>query len=212
MSKRKRKKKLKLRTSFKLFLLILITLFVYFTFFNNKSTKFDLKKMNILNPIKEHKRQKKIYNECINSPLLEENFNENTINKKEEIISYAKKYNLRYTFEDLTYNYQINNNENSSIYGASLIKLVTAIYLIENDVDLSQTVKYTSKFVSSSSSGMETRKLGENVTLKDLMKYSITVSDNTAHHMLVSFIGKNTLKEYATNLGATAIFTGSSDD
>lgn len=212
MVKRKKNMKLKLRTSAKLILLLLITLFVYFSFFNSKTLKIDLKKYNFINPLKERKRQKKIYNDCLTNPLLEENFNNETNNKKDEIIAYAKQYGLKYTYEDLKFNYQINYNETNSLYGASLIKLVTAIYLIENNVDLSQTMKYTSNFVSGSSSGMEKRKLGENVTLKDLMKYSITVSDNTAHHMLVNFIGKNNLRDYAKNLGATAIFTGSSDD
>lgn len=209
---RKKRKKLKLRAPLKLLLLFIIAIFVYFTFFSGKQLKVDLSKLNILNPIKLHQKQQKRYNECMSNPLLEENFSETTINKKNEIIEYAKKYDLRYAYEDLKFNYQIFYNENSAIYGASLIKLVVAIYLIDNDIDLSQTMKYTSKFVSSSSDGMKSRKIGEDVSLKDLMKYSITVSDNTAHHMLVSYIGKSKIKEYATSLGATAIFTGSADD
>ena len=73
-------------------------------------------------------------------------------------------------------------------------------------------MKYTSEFVSGSSDGMKNKKIGSNVSLKELMKYSISVSDNTAHHMLISYIGKNNLKEYAKSLGATAIFSGVSDD
>lgn len=212
MSKMKKKKKLKLRTSFKFFLIILIIAFVYFTFLNGKKLSIDISKLNIINPLKLHKKQQKIYNECLSKPLTEENFNEETTSKKNEIISYAKNNGLRYTYEDLTWNYQINYNENSDVYGASLIKLVTALYLIDNDVDLSTTVKYTSNFVSGSSDGMKNRKLGEQITLQDLMKYSITVSDNTAHHMLISYIGKNKLREYAKGLGATVILSGSGDD
>lgn len=208
--RRKKKNKLKLRTSVKIFLILILLIIFYFIFFTDK--KIDISKFKFINPIKLHRKQQKIYKECLKNPLPEENFNENTLNKKNEIISYASKNGLRYTFEDLTFGYQINYNENEPLYGASLIKLVTAIYLIENDVDLSQQIKYTSNFVSKYSEGMEKRKIGENITLQDLMKYSITVSDNTAHHMLVNYIGKSKLKEYAKSLGATAIFTGSSDD
>ena len=207
---RRRRKKLKLRISFKLFLICIFVLVIYFSFFSKN--KIDISKIDIINPIKLHKKQQKKYNDCMLSALNEENFNDETKNKKEEIINYAQKNGLKYTYEDLTFSYQINYNENEAVYGASLIKLVDALYLIDNDIDLSKTVKYTSQFIAGSSDGMSKRKLGEDITLKDLMKYAITVSDNSAHHMLVSFIGKNNLKEYAKNLGATAIFTGSSDN
>ena len=212
MSKIKNKNKLKLRTSSKIFLFILIIACFSLYLYKNDLKKIDISNIEFINPIKIQRQRKKIYNDCLKKPLDESSFSEQTINKKDEILKYVKKNGLKYTFEDLTYNYQINYNENDQVYGASLIKLVTAIYLIDNDVDLNQTMKYTSNFVSGSSEGMKQRKIGENVSLQDLMKYSITVSDNTSHHMLVSYIGKNKLKDYANGLGATAIFSGISDD
>ena len=176
------------------------------------SIKDSVKKLNLdfYNKAKKA-HQEEVYNACIKEALPEEGFNEETTNKKNEITSYAKKNGLRYKYEDLKFGYTISYGENDSLYGASLIKLVDALYLIDNDVDLSKKIKYESKYVAGSSEGMSKHSLGSYVSLEDLMKYAITYSDNTAHAMLYSYIGKSKLKEYANNLGATTIFTGTSD-
>ena len=213
MSKGKTKK-LKMKKSFKRMLVFL--LFVTLMFFT-------LKKVNI-NSVsegksfikelcekakkrEEEKEREKRYNECISKALPEENFNEQTIAKKDEIVNYVKSNGLKYTYEDLIYGYQINYGENDPLYGASLIKLVLALYLIDKDVDLSQTIKYESKYHQAYSEGMDKHKYGEDISLETLLRYSITYSDNTAYLMLYTFIGRNNMKEYAQSLGATAIFT-----
>ena len=210
---RRRKNKFKLKSPFKYLFVFVAVIFFYCIFMGKNIGDFiDISKIKMINPLSDIRKEKKRYNECLKLELNEENFDEATKNKKEEIISYAKNNGLRYAYEDLNYNYIITYNENDPVYGASLIKLVTAIYLIDNDVDLNQTKKYTPNFVAGSSDGMKKHKIGENVSLETLMKYSITYSDNSAHHMLISFIGKDKLKEYAKGLGATSIFTGAGDD
>ena len=157
------------------------------------------------------KHEKKIYNACMSEPLKEENFNDATNGKKNEIINYAKNNGLKYKYEDLKTNYAFSYKENDAIYGASLIKLVDALYLIDNNVDLSQKMKYESKYVQGSSEGMKQHSLGSYITLEELMKYAITYSDNTAHAMLFSYIGRDNLKSYANGLGSTVTLTGTGD-
>ena len=216
---KQRKSKLKMKKKFKtLFLLLFVVIIVFIC-----TNKLDIKSFKIaskpfkyvynkLNQTITNGKLEDEYNKCILNPINDENFNETTLNKKNEIINYAKSNNLKYTYEDIDYAYQINYAENDSLYGASLIKLVAALYLIDKDVDLNQTIKYESKYKQAYSEGMEKHKYGEKIMISELMKYAITYSDNTAYLMLYTFIGRNNLKEYAQSLGAKSIFTGSGDN
>ena len=55
---------------------------------------------------------------------------------------------------------------------------------------------------------MSKHKIGDMVSLGELMKYSITYSDNTAHQMLYDYIGKTKLQEYSKSLGAKVLLEG----
>jgi hypothetical protein len=54
-------------------------------------------------------------------------------------------------------------------------------------------------------------KIGDKISLRNLVKYAITVSDNTAHEMLVDYIGKNNLRDFGKSLGATTTLNSSDD-
>ena len=73
---------------------------------------------------------------------------------------------------------------------------------LNNKEDLNKTLKYESKFIRHDSLAMQYHKVGEEISIKELINYSILVSDNTAYNMLINYIGKETLKDYAHNLGA----------
>ena len=80
---------------------------------------------------------------------------------------------------------------------------------VGGEVDLDQeSVVYESKYRMGYSMGMATRKIGDSVTLRDLIDYAISLSDNSAHLMLIDYIGFNNLKEYGKSLGAKVILTG----
>ena len=68
---------------------------------------------------------------------------------------------------------------------------------------MDDTLTYTKKYRMGASAYMKEISYGTNVSLRDLVKYSITASDNTAHKMIVDYIGVSTLKEYGKSLGAT---------
>lgn len=46
------------------------------------------------------------------------------------------------------------------------------------------------------------------VSLRELITYAITYSDNSAHEMLYDYIGRDNLKNYGNSLGAKYIMTG----
>lgn len=206
--KKKYKPKKFLKLCLSLFLVFII--FAFSTSFYNydnlpKYSDIKSKLKNILSAEKKAKDEEKKYNDCILLGITDDNLSDETISLKNDILSYAKSKKLRFSYENLQYNDVILYNENSQIYGASLIKLLTAIYLLDNDIDLNTTIKYESKYKSAYSEFMDKRKVGEMVSLKDLMTYSISASDNTAHHMIISYIGKGKLRSYAESLGASNV-------
>ena len=213
-TRRKKRRKLKIGN---LFILILLALLI-FTGYKKVSSFF--KKNETVNKIfnneeyekkKEEERKLKEYNKCLVASYDESDLSENLKNKENEVTTYIKNnYRASIVYEDMTTGYTYKLNENQTYYGASLIKIVEALYLLDkannNEIDLdNETIKYESKYVHGFSTGMKTRKVGEDVTLRDLIRYAITYSDNSAHFMLSNYIGTSNLKEYAKGLGATAI-------
>ena len=153
-----------------------------------------------------------LYNECLKNENIE---TLEIYNKKQEIDQsiHDNNYLVSVKYEDLSSSFDYEYNANIAYYGASLIKLLDAIYLINkaiaNEIDLdTETVVYTKNYKHSYSAGLETRKYGEAITLRDLIRYAISVSDNSAHFMLMDYIGYNTLQEYGRNLGAKVVLYG----
>lgn len=205
-----KKKKVKI---FKLFLFVTFSYFLLTIYFPESK--------DFLIPIqypllKEKKEQQEVaYQTCLNEAFLEEELNDQLINKKNEIDLLIKnnQYQTSVYYEDLYTGFHYTYRENEIFYGCSLIKLVDALYLIEKaisgELDLDQeTVVYEAKYKMSYSSGLATRKIGESITLRDLITYAVSVSDNSAHLMLIDYIGFSNLKEYGKSLGAQVILTG----
>ena len=156
---------------------------------------------------KIEEEKKKNYNNCLNNKIKETIVTGKINQKVEELNTLLKKYEVAVYYEDLTSGYNFSYKEDEVIYGASLIKLVDALYLLDNNVDLNETMVYESKYIKGSSKGMDAREIGSAVTLNDLMNYSLSISDNTAHVMLIDYIGYNNLRDYGKSLGASVILT-----
>ena len=104
--------------------------------------------------------------------------------------------------------YTILKNETISFYGASLIKVLDATYLIRKalagEIDLkTETVTYEARHKRDYSLGMDNHTIGEQISLETLIGYALSVSDNAAHEMLYEYIGVNNLRTYASSLGIT---------
>ena len=163
---------------------------------------------NLVQYVINTRKKSKLVKECLNSKDIPEEVKESINPLEQDLYSYIKKYNIGFKYKEETLNYELAYNSDKVFYGASLIKLVDALYLIDKDVDLTKTKKYESKYEMNYSKDMAKRKIGENVTLEDLMHYAISVSDNSAHAMLISYIGFSNLQNYGRSLGGKVILQG----
>ena len=137
------------------------------------------------------------YQKCLTNSFI-------SLNTKQEVQQLFKEFPLNdyaLYFWDIKNNFKIIKNENQKFYGASLIKLLEAIYLIQKKVDLSNTVTYQPKHKKMDSLKLQNYPYGSQLSLQTLIFYALSVSDNTAHEMLLDYIGISNLKQYAQSLG-----------
>lgn len=93
-------------------------------------------------------------------------------------------YDISFGYYNLVTGNSYLYNEDKVYFAASLIKILEALYLYDNNLI--------------------------NDELKPYVKKTITVSDNDAHHYLQSVIGKKNLREYGKSLGASHALLGGS--
>lgn len=205
----KRKSKKSLISCFIFFALLIAASIILFHF---KTFKPVLLELNVK---EEKKQQELVYNQCINQNYSEEELTDTLLAFMKEIDSYidTNHYNVSVYYEDINTGFHYEYNANKVYYGCSLIKLVDALYLIEkamnDEINLDEvTVVYESKYKMDFSLGMEKHIIGEEVSLRDLITYAISLSDNSAHLMLIDYIGFENLKAYGQSLGAKVILTG----
>ncbi len=153
------------------------------------------------------------YSDCLKRPYSESDNTQALVDAQLAFSDYiTKEYEASIAYEDLLTGYRVNYNTNLIYYAASTAKTVGALYLYEKaslgEINLDDTMTYTKKYKRSSSAGMKNHSYGDKVSLRELVKHSITVSDNTAHQMIVSYIGKDKLKEYGHSLGAKHTLDG----
>lgn len=214
MLKRKKKKHLKF-IPFLLLLFFLVILGRTVFISKTEDSKINLFLNNQQKEEERKKEQEKSYTACLKREFLESELTENMLSLQNDVDFYIRRnqYQVSVFYEDITTGFTYSYNPSTVYYGCSLIKLVDAIYLlnkaIAGEVDLdTETVTYTEEYLKPYSSGMAKRKFGEKVTLRDLLTYAISVSDNSAHLMLLDYIGFSNLKEYGQSLGAKVILTG----
>lgn len=201
----------------------------------NKSENTDKDKTNA--DKEKNKKLKENYEVCLSKPYNDEELNSELQAKIAEIdnMIIANNYEASVYFEDLTTGFAYKYQPTTVYYGCSLIKLVDALYLINaasgnidlnnnsfNNIGLTEQnyaiskkfdldeikLIYENKYVMAYSDGMKKHKIGDAVSLHNLIKYAISVSDNSAHLMLIDFIGFSNLQAYGQSLGGKVILTG----
>lgn len=197
-----------LKFLFILFLFFLLIISFYF-FYKNRTVKLFYEEKDKL--LKEETIKQFKYDSCINELVDNDEINM----KKDELKNYIiNKYpNTSIKYYDIKTKMDFVYNENEIYYGASLIKALTALYIydmaLKDPTILDDVMIYKSNYIKAYSLEMEKIKIGEEVKIRDLLKYSISVSDNSAHFMLVDYIGFNTLKEYGNSIGNKNTLIGS---
>ena len=160
----------------------------------------------------EEERQKK-YAECLVSSFSDDENTEILTAAINDLNSYIKeKYNTSISYEDLTSGFKYGYNDNQVYYAASTIKSLGALYVYtkaaKGEINLDDTMTYSRKYDYSYSQGLDKVKYGTKVPIRDLVKYSVMYSDNSAHQMIVAYVGRSNLKDFGKSLGAKNTLNG----
>ena len=198
-------------------LALLLVIGLYICYFNsNKNNVSDIYSDNLSysDEIKEDNLLDE-YNNCLSDTYNTYDDTPYLAAMEEKLTAYLENYNVSVAFKDINTGYTYEYNSDKTYYAASTIKMLDAIYIYWNayngKIDLDSEVTYLAKNKRGSSLRMQNYKIGDKVSLRKLVEYAITVSDNTAHDMLVDYIGKSTLKEFGNSLGATTTLVGTDD-
>ena len=196
MSKRKKRRRKYTSLFVALIMLIIVGLFM---------TKYvEIKQRNFVEFQTVRKKlqetnQLVIYNRCLNIPYKSDQVD----SMFNELINKLSSNSISIYFEELQNDYTLAFNENKSYYGASIVKLFMASYLIDNArlglIDMNDTITYTSADARIASFKLEKHSVGEDITIKTLLDYSISASDNAAYAMLANYVGVDNFKEYVKN-------------
>lgn len=202
--------KLRLKKKFKIILTIIILISSVLLLCKLNIIKINHKtKATIIKNVEKIIDKEKIeYEKCLEQPFLEENYTDIFLSKITQTNEKLQQYKTYVSYSEFDENYYYGYEDDQVIYGASLIKLVDALYIVENNVDISTTIKYESKYYSSSNKGLNNHKVGEYISIDNLVKYILNWSDNGAHQMLVKYIGFNNLQNYGKSLGAKHTLEG----
>lgn len=161
----------------------------------------------------EERKKLALYNECLDRKFSNFDLTEKVVNAQNELTNYIKNnYKASVSYFDFTYGFSYDYNQDNVYYAASTIKSLAALYIYtqaaEGKISLDDTITYLSKYKVSYSAGVSKHKIGSKIKIRDLVKYSVIYSDNSAHQMLVSYIGRGKLKEFGKNLGAKNTLNG----
>ena len=152
------------------------------------------------------------YNKCLSMTLEEDEYPSELEDKINDLTKYLDdNYKVSVLYEDINKGYKYLYKDDLSYSTGSLINTLDVLYLYDKKIDLNDTIKYTKKYKDSNSPYLKDVSYGTEISLKDLVKYAIIYSDNSAHKMLMNYIGKDKLKEYGESLGATNVLSKSNE-
>lgn len=160
----------------------------------------------------EEAKLKEEYNTCINRVLDDNDANMELQGMIDNLNIYlGSTYNLSVSYTDFDTGFNYSYNTDKMYYAASVMKMLGAMYVYEKayngEINLDTELVYTKKLRMGSSAGMKNHKIGEKIKLRDLVKYSITLSDNTAHNMIINYVGISNVRNYGLGMGATLSHT-----
>lgn len=152
------------------------------------------------------------YNACLIKTYTSDELTNSLNNKIAEIDSLLSNYSVSVTYYEPVTGFTYKYNDSQLYYAASTIKMLDALYIYTNAsnglIDLDTLITYEKSDRMGDSYYMKSYSIGDQVSLRDLVKYVITMSDNTAHSMLIKYIGFQNLKNYGKSLGAVYTLNG----
>lgn len=119
---------------------------------------------------------------------------------------------VAYYYEDINTHTVINYNPNILFYAASSIKILVSLLLYrmaeKKEVDLEEEILITSEDLKPGTGVIRFQEKDKSYTIRELIKYNIIESDNTAYIKLVNYVGKDKLIEFGKSLGAKHTLEG----
>ena len=142
---------------------------------------------------------------CLNTAYSTKENTEDINTYINELNGFLSKYNVSVYYYDLNRGFTYSYKAEDSYYAASVVKIIPALYIYEKavkgEIDLDKTLTYTTNYNYDNSAYFDRSRFGTKVSLRNIIKYSLIYSDNSAYMMLVDYIGYNTLKEYGKSIG-----------
>ena len=207
MGNGKKKEKLK---NLRLLILVVLILFVAFAiyvfFFSDGKLSNEIGK-TFDTAIENMTKNTEVYKKCMDNDVLkEEDFSEELINKKNEIIGLYNGVNANFMYTDLESDYSFGEDEEKELYAASVTKLPAVLYAYkqadEGKLDLNKELTYLAKYKASGSGIIKKDSVGTKYKIGTVLEYTIKYSDNIGYSMLLDELGgRNVVKEYWANLG-----------
>lgn len=151
--------------------------------------------------------------ECINSKVDVNNLPESITSVIDKITDYYNESynNFAFTYKDLYTGFTVSYNANQNIFAASTIKAPTDLYIYEmaseGKVNLDEELTYTSNYYNPKTGLLKHNAFNTKYTVRKLLEYSTTHSDNAAHNMLTDKFGRKNMLQFWKEKGTTAIFT-----
>lgn len=190
-----------------LLVIFFLGLYVKVRYDNNFESKIRLEQLE-KEKQKEKEKQEKVYNNCLQDDIDITLLGDKFATSEKELTKFLEQYEAYVSYEELESNYYFGYKDTNVIYGASLIKLVDALYVLDNNIDINSTLKYSSGYYSKYNKGLNEHKVGDDLKIDDVVRHALAVSDNGAHKMLIDYIGFSKLKSYGKSLGAEVTLSG----
>lgn len=206
--KRRRARRRNRRILFFLFIIV-ITFFIIKSLINKDDPTKEVKSPKVN---KEAELLAK-YNNCLIKTYTDTEQNTEIDKYLKSLGSYfGANYSASVHYQDIVTGFSYDYNPSEVYYAASTIKMLDAIYIYDKattkELDLDTKITYKSSHKMGASKKMADYQVGDKLSLRELVNFAITVSDNTAHAMLVDYIGKANLKAYGLSLGALNTLKG----
>ncbi len=111
-----------------------------------------------------------------------------------------------YYYENINSETSISFNPNICFYAASTIKILVSLYLFQEatngKLNIEDKLLITKEDIRPGTGIIKNQSKDTKYSIKDLLKYNIEESDNTAYIKLVNYVGKEKLIEFGKSLGA----------
>ncbi|MBP5684312.1 MAG: serine hydrolase, partial [Bacilli bacterium] len=155
------------------------------------------------------------FNKCNNEITFPYENNKAISDKKKELNSAFKDTTAGIYYEDIRSGFTYGYNADNVFYGASLIKLPEALYIVDEaikgNISLEDTLTLTSYYYKFGNDGHKSHDINSQVSIGDLIKYMLESSDNGAHLLLYDSIAGNKLTSYEKSLGSTYLYNKNTD-